>query len=116
MSDDGSILIGRSGSFFTGFTGVLWIEQVGWMTFDQFFHGQGVVEAANTPFSNPISINGNGTVVTRRHGRRLVLLDRRHEAVFVCENGKSVATDFPQGLREKVATGAQLGRCRYLKD
>ena len=45
MSDDGSILIGRAGSFFTGFTGVLWIEDIGWMTFDEFFRKQGVVEA-----------------------------------------------------------------------
>jgi len=31
-SDDGSILVGRTGSFFTGFVGALWIERVGWMT------------------------------------------------------------------------------------
>ena len=116
MSDDGTILIGRSGSFFTGFTGVLWIEQVGWMTFDQFFHGQGVVEAANTPFSNPISINGNGTIVTGGMAGVAFswIVDMRR--VFVCENGRSVATDFPAGLREKVAAGARLGRCRFLKN
>jgi hypothetical protein len=37
MSDDGSILVGRSGSFFTGFDGALWIERIGWMTWDDFF-------------------------------------------------------------------------------
>lgn len=112
MSDDGTILIGRSGSFFTGFTGVMWIEQIGWMTFDQFFRRQGVVEAANTPFSNPISINGSGTVVTG--GMAGVsfswIVDMRR--VYVCEKGESVATEFPQGTRLKIAMGAKLGRCR----
>ena len=63
MNDDGSILIGRAGSFFTGLVGALWIEHVGWMTWDDFFRKQGVVEAANTPFSNPISISGTGREV-----------------------------------------------------
>ena len=63
MSDDGSVLIGRSGSFFTGLVGALWIERVGWMTWDEFFRRQGVVEASNVQFSNPISISGTGREV-----------------------------------------------------
>jgi hypothetical protein len=36
--------------------------------------------------------------------------------LFVCKNGRSVATDVPQGLRDKVVSGAQLGRCQYLNN
>ncbi len=116
MTDDGSILIGRSGSFFTGFTGVLWIEDIGWMTFDQFFRKQGVVEAANTPFSNPFAISGNGKVVTGGIAGLAFswLVDLRR--VFVCENGQSVSTDFPQGLRVKMSEGAEFGRCPFVDD
>jgi hypothetical protein len=116
MSDDGSILIGRSGSFFTGFTGVLWIEDIGWMTFDQFFSKQGVVEAANTPFSNPISISGTGRYVSGGMAGVAFswIVDMRR--VFVCENGQSVSTDFPLGLRMKMSEGAEFGRCPFVDD
>jgi hypothetical protein len=116
MSDDGTILIGRSGSFFTGFTGVLWIEGIGWLTFDEFLRRQGVVEASNTPFSNPISISGNGRRVSGgMAGVAFSWIIDMHR-VFVCENGRSVSTDFPAGAREKVAAGAELGRCGWVKN
>ncbi len=114
MSDDGSILIGRSGSFFTGFSGALWIEQIGWMTWDEFFRKQGVVEAANTPFANPISISGNGQRVTGgMPGVSFSWLVEMGQ-VYVCERGKSLPIDFPNGLRAKLAQGAKFGRCQHL--
>jgi hypothetical protein len=114
MNDDGSILVGRTGSFFTGFVGALWIEQVGWMTWDDFFRKQGVVEAANVPFSNPISISGTGReVVGGMVGASFSWLVNMDQ-VFVCERGNSVQTGFPNGLRAKIAAGAKLGRCEHL--
>ena len=116
MSDDGSILVGRSGSFFTGFVGALWIERVGWMTWDDFFRKQGVVEASNIPFSNPISISGTGTeVVGGMVGASFSWLVNMNQ-VFVCERGNSIQTGFPNGLRAKIAAGAKLGRCEHLDD
>jgi len=116
MSDDGSILIGRSGSFFTGFTGVLWIEDIGWFTFDQFFRKQGVAEASNTQFSNPISISGTGKFVSGGMAGVAFswIVDMRR--VFVCENGQSVSTDFPLGLRVKMSEGAEFGRCPFVDE
>ena len=115
MSDDGSILVGRTGSFFTGFVGALWIERVGWMTWDDFFRKQGVVEASNTPFSNPISISGTGTeVVGGMVGASFSWLVNMSQ-VFVCERGNSIQTGFPNGLRAKIAAGAKLGRCEHLE-
>ena len=116
MSDDGSILVGRSGSFFTGFVGALWIERIGWMTWDDFFRKQGVVEASNIPFSNPISISGTGTeVVGGIVGASFSWLVNMNQ-VFVCERGNSIQTGFPNGLRAKIAAGAKLGRCEHLDD
>jgi hypothetical protein len=116
MSDDGSVLIGRSGSFFTGLVGALWIENVGWMTWDDFFRRQGVVEASNAPFSNPISISGTGReVVGGIVGASFSWLVDMSQ-VFVCERGNSIQTGFPNGLRAKIAAGAKLGRCEHLDD
>ena len=116
MSDDGSVLIGRSGSFFTGFVGALWIERVGWMTWEQFFRRQGVVEASNVQFSNPISISGTGSeVVGGRVGASFSWLVNMSQ-VFVCERGNSIQVGFPNGLRAKIAAGAKLGRCEHLDD
>jgi hypothetical protein len=116
MSDDGSILIGRTGSFFTGFIGALWIEQVGWMTWDSFFRKQGVTEASNVQFSNPISISGTGReVVGGTVGAAFSWL-ANIDQVFVCERGNSVQTGYPNGLRAKIAAGAKFGRCEHLND
>jgi hypothetical protein len=116
MSDDGSVLVGRSGSFFTGFVGALWIENIGWMSWDDFFRRQGVVEASNAQFSNPISISGTGReVVGGTVGSSFSWLVNMSQ-VFVCERGNSVQVGFPNGLRAKIAAGAQLGRCEHLSD
>jgi len=116
MSDDGSILIGRTGSFFTGFEGALWIEGIGWMTWKDFFHKQGVVEAENVPFSNPISISGTGReVVGGIVGASFSWIVNMSQ-VFVCERGNSIQTGFPNGLRTKMAAGARFGRCEHLDD
>jgi len=116
MSDDGSILVGRTGSFFTGFVGALWIEGIGWMTWDDFFRKQGVVEAASVPFSNPISISGTGSeVVGGMVGASFSWIVNMSQ-VFVCERGNSIQAGFPNGLRAKIAAGAQFGRCEHLDD
>ena len=116
MSDDGTILVGRTGSFFTGFVGALWIEGIGWMTWDDFFRKQGVVEAASVPFSNPISISGTGSeVVGGMVGASFSWIVNMSQ-VFVCERGNSIQAGFPNGLRAKIAAGAQFGRCEHLDD
>jgi hypothetical protein len=116
MSDDGSVLIGRTGSFFTGFEGALWIERVGWMTWKDFFRKQGVVEAANVPFANPISISGSGReVVGGIPGASFSWIVNMSQ-VFVCERGNSIQAGFPNGLRAKIAAGAKFGRCEHLDD
>jgi len=36
------------------------------------------------------------------------------DQVYVCENGVSVQTGFPNGLRDKIKAGAKFGRCEHL--
>ena len=108
MNDDGSVIIGTSGSFLTGFAGVLWIQDIGWMTWPEFFRKQGVVEAGKVPFDNPISISASGREVVGGIAGASFSWHVDIDQVFVCENGQSVQTGFPNGLRDKIAEGAQF--------
>ena len=77
---------------------------------------EGVVEAANVPFSNPISISGTGReVVGGIVGASFSWIVNMNQ-VFVCERGNSIQTGFPNGLRTKIAGGARFGRCEHLDD
>ena len=116
INDDGTILVGRTGSFWTGFTGVIWIERIGWMTWDSFFRKQGVVEASRVQFSNPIAISGTGGEVAGGTVGAAFSWLVNIDQVFVCEGGNSIQTGFPNGLRQKIAGGAKFGRCEHLND
>ena len=113
MNDDGSVLVARTGSFRTGFAGVLWIQDIGWMTWPEFFRKQGVVEASKVPFDNPMSISASGREVVGGIAGASFSWYVDIDQVFVCENGQSVQTGFPNGLRDKIAEGAQFGRCEF---
>ena len=115
-SDDGSILIGRAGSFFMGFVGGIWIEDIGWMNFRDFFAKQGVAEASTVPFDNPISISGTGREITGGIAGAQAAWHVDIDQVFVCQDGADIQTGFPNGLRSKLAAGAEFGRCAHLDD
>ncbi|HET8942805.1 MAG TPA: hypothetical protein VFN13_12555 [Rudaea sp.] len=112
-NDAGTVLIGRAGSFFTGLYGAIWIKDVGWMLIPDFLHKQGAVEADNVPIDNPIAISGIGnSIMGGLAGASFSWLIDLSQ-VYVCENGQSVVTTFPDGLRAKVAGGAAVGRCEF---
>lgn len=115
INNDATVVVGRGGSFFTGFFGAIWVKDIGWMEMTEFLHKQGVVEAAGTPIDNPLAISGEGdTIMGGLAGVQFSwLIDL--EEVYVCKNGVSTATTFPDGVRTEVTTnGAQFGRCEYL--
>ena len=114
MTDDGRILIGRAGSFFNGFAGAFWSQPTGWMTWERFFAQQGVAEAANVPFNNPIAISASGSEVVGGIAGASFSWFVSIDQVFVCEDGRSVQTGFPNGLFDKLAEGAEFGRCEHL--
>lgn len=114
INDAGTVLVGRAGSFFTGFYGAIWVKDVGWNVMAKFLHRQGVVEADNTPIDNPIAISGIGdTIMGGIAGAQFSWLIDMHQ-VYACKNGQSIRTTFPDGLRAEVINGAKAGRCEYL--
>ena len=103
------------GGFFTGFAGGIWIEGLGWMTMEQFLRKQGVVEAETlpVPYDNPTAISASGSEIVGGIAGALFSWMIKAEQVYVCENGQSVLTGFPGGLKDKVAAGAKFGRCEF---
>lgn len=114
MNDDGSVIIGRAGSFFTGFVGAMWIEDMGWMSLKDFFRKQGVAEAFKFPIDNPISITGSGDQLVGGLAGATFAWHVDMSQVYVCQDGVSVQTGFPNGLREAIAAGAEFGRCEFI--
>lgn len=114
INDAGTVLVGRGGSFFTGFYGAMWVKDIGWMVMADFLREQGVVEANSTPIDNPIAISGTGdTIMGGLAGVSYTWLIDLNE-VYACKNGTSIQTTFPDGLRAEVINGADVGRCEYL--
>lgn len=114
VTDKGDIVLGRAGSFFSGFAGGIWIEGLGWMTMSEFLRKQGVVEAQDVPFDNPLAVSASGSEIVGGIAGAQFSWMIEADQVYVCENGQSVLTGFPGGLRAKVAAGAKFGRCEFL--
>ncbi|UCF68621.1 MAG: hypothetical protein JSV80_04830, partial [Acidobacteriota bacterium] len=114
MTDDGKIIIGRAGSFFTGFVGAIWMEPVGWMNLRDFYLKQGVAEAQDLPMDNPISISASGSEIVGGLAGATYTWLVNMDQVFVCWNGNSVQTGFPNGLFDMLEKGATFGRCEHL--
>ncbi len=116
MSDNGDVIVGRAGNILTGFIGGIYIKGLGWMAFDEFFAKQGVLEAQKGLFNNPMSLSGDGSKMTGGLAGYSVSFHVDMSHVYVCENGNSIKTGFPNGLVNKVKAGAEFGRCEHLAD
>jgi hypothetical protein len=114
MNDDGSVIVGRAGNFFQGFLGAIWIEDLGWMNLRDFFYKQGVTEAFNFPMNNPGSVSGSGSKMVGGLAGASFSWHVEMQHVYVCKDGASVQTGFPDGLRSAVADGAEFGRCEFI--
>jgi hypothetical protein len=113
ISDDGTVITGRAGSFFTGFHGSLWTEATGWMTLANFLEDQGVVEAGNWELFNPLVVSATGSEIfgTASNGDSFRLdIDQ----VYVCNDGNTQLTGWPNATATAVENGAELGRCELL--
>ncbi|WP_319553722.1 hypothetical protein [uncultured Vibrio sp.] len=116
MSDNGDVIIGRAGDVRTGYVGAIYIKGLGWMKLDDFFEKQGVLEAQNTYMDNPTSLDSDGSRMAGGVTGYSVSFLIDMADVYVCDNGASVKTSFPNGLIKKVKSGAEFGRCEHLTD
>ena len=90
------------------------MSDIGWMVINDFLHKQGVVEAVNFQIDSPFAISGIGdTIMGGIAGLEFSWLIDLHQ-VYVCKNGSSIQTTFPDGLRTEIANGAQFGRCDFI--
>lgn len=116
MSDNGDVIIARGGDIRTGFVGAIYIKGLGWMKLDEFYSKQGVLEAKEAYMDNPTSLSGSGSKMTGGLAGYSVAFHVDMSQVYVCENGASIKTGFPNGLVNKVKAGAEFGRCEHLTD
>jgi len=116
-SDDGSVFLSRMGSFQTGFLEAwIHIDDIGWMSLKDFFHKQGVVEAAHWDFNNPVALDGSGSRWVGGTVGIPMAWKVDADQVYVCEKGKDRLVGFPNGLRAKIKKGAEFGRCAFIND
>ncbi len=115
MNDDGSVMIGRMGSFWiAGFEGVMWVDGLGWLKLSEFFRRQGVSEAARLGMNNPISLNAAGDEMVGGLVGVAMSWYVDMKRVYVCQNGSSAQVRFPAEAVAKVKAGARLGRCEHV--
>lgn len=115
ISDDGKVMIGQAGVWYSGLMGVMWIEDLGWIKLKDFFHTQGVAEAYRYGLDAPGSINGKGNeMVGGIPGYPLTWYVDMKRA-FVCKQGRSSEVAFPGEFVAQVKHGAKMGRCEHLK-
>ena len=113
ISDDGKIVLGRSGSPWDGFVGWIWMEELGMVDFNKFLQGQGIMEAYLNDLIGALAISGDGkTIVGWGLGANdqmsfAVTLDQ----VWVCRKGKSSLAGFPTAMLTQLKNGATLGLC-----
>ncbi|MCK7598041.1 hypothetical protein M0G74_12230 [Microbulbifer sp. CAU 1566] len=116
MNDDGSVIVGRAGSFFTGFVGAVYLEGIGWINTRDFFKKQGVVEASQFPIDNPLSLSANGSEMMGNLAGATITFDIDMDTAFVCKDGRDREVSFPKQLIAEVKGGAEFGRCAHLND
>ncbi|AOS96352.1 hypothetical protein AUP74_00885 [Microbulbifer aggregans] len=116
MNEDGSVIVGRAGSFFTGFIGAVYLEGIGWINTRDFFNKQGVVEASQFPVDNPLALSGDGSEMMGNLAGATITFDIDMDTAFVCKDGQDREVSFPKQLIAEVQGGAEFGRCAHLND
>ncbi|MCA0900288.1 MULTISPECIES: zinc metalloprotease [Microbulbifer] len=116
MNEDGTVLVGRAGSFFTGFIGAVYLKDVGWINTRDFFNKQGVVEASQWPADNPLALSGKGDQMMANLAGATITFAVDMETAFVCDGGEDREVKFPNQLIAEIKDGAEFGRCAHLND
>jgi hypothetical protein len=106
-------MIGQAGLWHTGVHGVMWMQDLGWIKLRDFFRTQGVAEAYRWGMDSAASLNGRGTEMIGGVAGMAMTWYVDMKKAFVCKNGKSLETNFPEGFVDNVKSGALMGRCEH---
>jgi hypothetical protein len=113
ISDDGKVMVGQAGLWHTGVHGVMWMQDLGWIKLRDFFRTQGVAEAYRWGMDSAASLNGRGTEMIGGVAGMAMTWYVDMQKAFVCKNGKSLETNFPEGFVDSIKRGAVMGRCEH---
>lgn len=113
-SDDLSVITARAGSLLSGgFKGAIYLKGIGWMTMENFFGRQGVVEASQFVMDNPFGVSANGSELFGGYAGAEITFDVNMNKAFVCKDGVDQELSFPKQVVEAVQKGALFGRCAH---
>ncbi len=114
-NDDLTVIGARAGDFrYSGFFGAIYVKSIGWMTAEEFFGRQGVVEAGALLIDSPYAMSGNGSEMMGGIAGAMLTVEVDMDRAFVCDNGMDVELPFPHKVIEAVERGAQFGRCAFI--
>jgi hypothetical protein len=115
ISDDGKVMIGSAGLWFSGLRGVMWLEDIGWIQLADFFRTQGVAEAYRYGLDGPGSMNAAGNEIVGGIPGYPMSWYVDLKKAFVCKHGNSTEVSFPAEFVDEVKRGARMGRCEHLR-
>lgn len=115
ISDDGKMMIGSAGVWFSGLRGVMWLEDIGWIQLGDFFRTQGVAEAYRYGLDGPASMNAAGNEIVGGIPGYPMSWYVDLKKAFVCKHGNSTEVSFPGEFVDEVKRGARMGRCEHLR-
>ncbi|WP_105200279.1 hypothetical protein [Pseudoalteromonas sp. T1lg10] len=117
-NDDLSLITGRTliGGMPAGST--IYLEGIGWMTGEEFFAKQGVIEAKNLMTNGIFGVSANGSEMMAGlvGASTPITIEIDANKAFVCQGGVNQELSFPKQVIEAVTGGAEFGRCEHLDD
>ncbi len=117
-NDDLSVITGRLLINGMPAGSTIYMEGIGWMTGQEFFGKQGVVEAKNFMTNGIFGVSANGSeMMAGIVGLPTpVTIEVDANKAFVCKHGINQELSFPKQVVEAVKGGAEFGRCAHIDD
>lgn len=115
-NDDLSVITGRVLINGMPAGATIYIDGLGWMTGEEFFTKQGVVEATNLMTNGIFGVSSDGSEMMAGVVGLPTPLTIEVDAnkAFVCDKGQDRELSFPKQVVKAVKAGAKFGRCAHL--
>ncbi|QYJ75053.1 hypothetical protein [Shewanella sp. FJAT-52076] len=117
-NDDLSVITGRLLINGMPAGSTIYMEGIGWMTGQEFFAKQGVVEAKNLMTNGIFGVSANGSEMMAGIVGLPTPLTIEIDAnkAFVCKDGVDQELAFPKQIIAAVKAGAEFGRCAHVNE